>query len=166
MKPTPLCGQTVVAPGGSSVSPSSPRVRRGWRTRAVQESSELPPSGSLGQRTWGRVLTLTYPRFSLRTAFPVHWGKPLWGSRCFPVPGSTPRVWAGACSGRPRQGFSARGMRVPGTWEVFGERVRSGRRQLYTGTLTNKSGLFPAFHLFFEKLNNSPLYQNGLFQTS
>lgn len=87
MKPSPPCGPHC---RGSSVSPSSPAGRQGRRIRAAQRSSELPPSGSLGQRTWGRVLPLPYPRFSLRTVISVPWGKPLWGSRCFSEPGITP----------------------------------------------------------------------------
>ena len=41
--------------------------------------------------------------------------------------------------------------------------MRRGRRRLRAGTLTNKPGLFPAFHLFFEKCNNSPGFQMACF---
>ena len=41
--------------------------------------------------------------------------------------------------------------------------MRRGRRRLHAGTLTNKPGLFPAFHLFFEKCNNSPGYRMACF---
>lgn len=80
--------------------------------------------------------TPSYPRFSLRTEFPVRWGKPLSGSRCFSESGNTPRVWAGACKS-PRQGFSARGDEGSRCMGSVWKRMRSGRTQLYTGTLVS-----------------------------
>lgn len=142
----------------------SPGVRRGRRTRAAHGCPELPPSRSRGQGTRGRALPLTHPGRSLRAEFPVRWGEHLWGSRCFSEPGITSRVWARAWNDPSRQRFRAKGgWRLQGNRSEFGQGVRRRRRQLHTGTLASKPRLFPAFHLFFEKRNNSPGYQIACF---
>lgn len=80
---------------------------------------------------------------------PVHWGSLFGAAGISPSPESPLESGQESATAASDRASMPEGMRAPGTWKVFGKRMRSGRRQLYTGTLTNK--FFADFHLSFDQ---------------
>lgn len=151
MKPTPLCRQTVVAPGGSSVRPSPPGVKRGRRIRAAQRSSESRLQGPLDRGRGAGFYSYPTPGFPFALCS-LCTGVSLFGAAgVSPSPESPLESGQEPATAAPDRASVPAGMRAPDTWKASGERMRSGRKQLYTGTLTNKSAVFAAFHLSFEQ---------------
>lgn len=89
-----LCGQTLVAPRGSSVTPRPQELGGAGGPALPMGAGSSHPRAAV-ERGRG-ALPPAQPGRSLRAAFPVLRGQPLWGSRCFSEPGTTSRGWAGA----------------------------------------------------------------------
>lgn len=131
--------------GGSRGLFGEPLVPRSERGRWTRPARGAPTFRGPWAEDVGRVLPLPYPRFSLHTVFPVHWECLFGAAGVSPSPGSPLKSGQNPAATAPDRASVPGGMRAPGTWEVFGERMRSGRRKLCTGTLTKQVRSLPCF---------------------